>query len=149
VDALDASLDRLTRVAQALFEVDAATVGFVEAHHERFIACQGTDIDRLDRERTICTYAIVDEGPTVIPDTRDDPRFDSNDALAAADIRFYAGAPVRTPDGAAIGVFCLFDDEPRSFSARDRDLLSLLADEVMEQLDLRRRLRDQREGSDD
>jgi GAF domain-containing protein len=142
VDALDDSLDRLTRIATALFEVDAATVGFVEAHHERFLACQGTDVDRMDRDETVCTYAILDEGPTVIPDTREDPRFEANDALASADVRFYAGAPVRTPEGEAIGVFCLFDDEPRSFSARDRTLLSLFAEDVMETLDLRRRLRD-------
>jgi GAF domain-containing protein len=147
-DALDASLDRLTRVARALFDVDAATVGFVEAHHERFLACQGTDVDRLDREETICTYTILDEGPTVIADTREDPRFSANDAVESASIRFYAGAPIRTSDGDAVGVFCLFDDEPRSFSARDRDLLSLLADEVMAGLDLRRRLREATEGED-
>lgn len=146
VDALDASLDRLTEIARELFGVDAATVGFVEAHHERFVACRGTDLGRLDREDTVCTYAILDEEPMVVPDTREDPRFAANEAVADADIRFYAGAPIRTPDGDAIGVFCLFDAEPRSFSARDRELLSLFADEVMDRLDVRRRLRG---GTDD
>ena len=148
-DDLDDSLDRLTRIARALFDVDAATVGFVEAHHERFLACQGTDVDRLDRERTICTYTILDEGPTVITDTREDPRFESNAALEEATIRFYAGAPIRTPDGDAVGVFCLFDDEPRSFPERDRTLLSLLADEVMAGLETRRRLREATEADDE
>jgi CheY-like chemotaxis protein len=141
-DALEDGLDRLTRIARALFEVDAATVGFVEAHHERFLACRGADVERLDREDTICTYTILDEGPTVVDDTRADPRFRDNDALVESGIRFYAGAPIRTDDGDAVGVFCLFDDEPRSFSARERRLLSLLADEVMTDLDLRRRLRE-------
>jgi GAF domain-containing protein len=148
-DALDDSLDRLTRVARALFDVDAATVGFVEANHEQFLACQGTDVDRLDREKTICTYTILDEGPTVITDTREDPRFESNEALETAGIRFYAGAPIRTPDGDAVGVFCLFDDEPRAFPERDRDLLSLLADEVMAGLEMRRRLREATEDDDE
>lgn len=148
-DALHDSLDRLTRIARALFDVDAATVGFIEAHHERFLACRGTDVDRLDREETICTHTILDEGPTVITDTREDPRFSSSEAIEAAGIRFYAGAPIRTPDGDAIGVFCLFGDEPRSFPERDRTLLSLLADEVMTGLDLRRRLREATGGADD
>lgn len=148
-DALDDSLDRLTQVARALFDVDAATVGFVEDHHERFLACQGTDVDRLDREDTICTYAILDEGPTVVEDTREDPRFRDNDEISASGIRFYAGAPIRTDDGDAVGVFCLFDGEPRSFAARDRTLLSLLADEVMDGLELRRRLREATEDGDE
>lgn len=148
-DALDESFDRLTTVATALFDVDAATVGFLEAHQERFVACTGTDVDRLDREDTICTYTVLDDGPTVIPDTHGDPRFETNDALVDADIRFYAGAPIRTADGEALGVFCLFDDEPRTFSDEDRRLLSTLADGVMERLDLHRRLREATGGEDD
>ena len=140
-DALDASLERLTTVAAALFDVEAATVGFIEARQERFVACHGTDVDSLDREDTVCTYAILDDGVMVISDTHDDPRFDTNDALDDADIRFYAGAPLRTDEGEAIGVFCLFDPEPRTFDAADRELLSTLADEVMANLELRRRLR--------
>jgi len=149
VEALDTSLDRLTQLARALFDVEAATVGFLEAHQERFVACRGTDVGRIDREDTVCTYAILDEGPTVIPDTRDDPRFSDNDRLSAAEIRFYAGAPIRTNGGEAIGVFCLFDTEPGSLDDRGRELLSLLADEVMDNLDVRRQLREATAGGDD
>jgi GAF domain-containing protein len=148
-DAFEESLGRLTSVAAALFDVDAATVGFLDAHQERFVACHGTDVDRLDREDTICTYTILDDEPTVIPDTRDDPRFDTNESLVEAEIRFYAGAPIRATDGEAIGVFCLFDDEPGTFTNEDRDLLSTLADDVMDRLELRRRLREVTEGGDD
>lgn len=140
-DALDTSLSRLTTVAAALFDVEAATVGFIEAHRERFLACHGTDVDSLDREDTVCTYTILDDEVMVIPDTREDPRFDTNDSLVAANIRFYAGAPIQTDDGEAIGAFCLFDSEPRSFGTEDRELLSTLADEVMANLELRQRLR--------
>ncbi|WP_251330301.1 GAF domain-containing protein [Haloplanus pelagicus] len=147
--ALDTSLDRLTTVAAALFDVDSATVGFLEAHEERFVACHGTDVDSLAREDTICTYTVLDDGVTVVPDTREDPRFETNDELVAADIRFYAGAPIRTDEGDAIGVFCLFDAEPRAFGDEDRTLLSTLADDVMDRLDLRRRLREATAGDRD
>lgn len=147
---LDDSLDRLTRLATALFGVDSAAVGLVDEGHERFLSCHGADFGDLDRDETVCTYAILDRGVTIVEDLRADPRFDDNETLAAAGIRFYAGAPLRTPEGAAVGTFCLQHGEPRSFDERDRELLALLADEVMEQLVLRRRLRDadDRRGAD-
>jgi len=148
-EALKASLDRLTELAAALFDLNTATVGLVHAHEEEFIACHGADLDPLDREKTICTYTILEEEVTVIPDVRDDPRFNTDGRLEAADILFYAGAPVVTPDGQAIGVFCLYDDEPRSFSPRERELLKLFAEETMEQLELRRQLRETTQGDAD
>ncbi len=140
--ALSDSFDRLTRIATALFDVDSSAVGLVDAHHENFVSCFGIDIDTLDREDTVCTYAILDDGVTVVEDLADDPRFDSNEVIRAANIRFYAGAPVTTPDGQNIGTFCLYDDTPRTLSADDRVLLEDLADVVAEELALRTRLRE-------
>lgn len=139
-ESLGTSLDRLTELATALFDLDAAAVGLMDAHEQRFLSCFGVSFETVEREETVCTYALLDEGVTVIEDAREDPRFEDNEGLRTADIRFYASAPVTTPEGHAIGTFCVYDDEPRSFADRDRELLSLLADEVMEQLVLRRRL---------
>ncbi|MGB9963647.1 GAF domain-containing protein [Halobacterium sp. CBA1126] len=146
---LGASLDRLTELATALFDADAAAVGVIDAHTEEFLSCHGVSFDPMDREDTVCTYAILDEDVTVVEDVQADPRFEGNEGLAAADIRFYASAPLVTPDGAAIGTFCVYDDEPREFGDRDRELLSLLGDEAMEQLSLRRRVRDAGGAGDD
>lgn len=139
--ALGESIDRLSELATAMFDTRSAAVGLVDAHEERFLSCYGASFEALDREETICTYTILNqEEVTVVEEVSADPRFSENDGLAAADIEFYAGAPIVTPDGHAIGVFCLHDAEPRSFSARERELLMLFAEEVMEQLELRRRL---------
>jgi len=146
---LGASLDRLTELATALFGVDAAAVGIIDAHTEEFLSCHGISFDTMDREDTVCTYAILDDGVTVIEDVQADPRFEDDEGLAAANIRFYASAPLVTPDGQAIGTFCIYDDEPRGFDGRDRELLSLLGDEAMEQLSLRRRVRDAGGDGDD
>lgn len=137
---LGAALDRLTELAAALFGVDAATVGLIDEHEERFLACHGVTVGPLPREDTICTYAILDRDVTVIEDVTEDPRFADNERLSQVGIRFYAGAPVETPEGQTIATFCLYDDEPRSFGERDRELLSLFAAEVRDQLELRRRL---------
>lgn len=139
-DALDDALDRLTSLAAALFDLDQSFVGLVDAHHERFVSCFGGEFDELPREQTACTYAILDDDVTVFEDVANDPRFESNDALAAAGIGFYAGAPLLTDDGAAIGSFCVAGAEPRSFPASDRDRLRALADEAMSQFELHRLL---------
>lgn len=143
------TVDRLTRIAIALFDIRSAAIGFVDAHHEDFLACYGTGPDSLAREDTVCTYSILDDDVTVIEDVNDDPRFADNERLVEADIRFYAGAPLVTPDGHAIGVFCLHDGEPRSFSTEDRELLTTLAAQAMDTLELRRKLQEATEGDGD
>lgn len=144
--ALESSFDRLTALAVALFDVDSAAVGLIDAHHERFVGCAGIDLDTMDRENTVCTYTILDEGVTVVEDLADDPRFADNEAIAATGIRFYAGAPVSAPDGSKIGTVCLYGDEPRSLSGRERDLLETLAEEVSDRLLVHARLRAATEG---
>jgi Response regulator containing CheY-like receiver, AAA-type ATPase, and DNA-binding domains len=140
--ALDDALDRLTTLAGSLFDVDSAFVSLVDAHHERLLACHGPTLENVPRENSVCTYAILEEGVTVVEHISDDPRFASNELLAALDVEFYAGASLVTDDGQAIGSFCLMDDEPRSFPAAARDELLLFADEAMDQLELRRQIRE-------
>lgn len=147
--ALGDSFDRLTELATELFGRNAAAVGLVDAHEQRFLSCYGVSFDPIDREDTVCTYAMLDDGVTVIEDVQDDARFSENEGLAAADIRFYASAPLVTPDGQEIGTFCVYDDHPSSFSDRERELLVLLAEEAMEELVLRRRLREGDGGDSD
>lgn len=148
-EVLGDSVNRLTELATELFGVNAAAVGLIDEHEQRFLGCHGTALDPLPREKTVCTYAILDTDVTVIEDVREDPRFDHNEGLRTADIRFYASAPVRSPDGHAIGTFCIYDDEPRSFDDRGRELLELLAAEVADQLVLHREPRETRGESDD
>ena len=138
--ALGESFDRLTELATELFDLDAAAVGLIDAHEQRFLSCHGVTFDPIPREETVCTYAMLEPGVTVLEDVAADPRFEENEGLTAANIRFYASAPVETPEGEVIGTFCVYDGAAREFSARDRELLSMLADEAMDQLTLRRRL---------
>lgn len=139
LDAVD-TVDRLTALLQSHFGVSVAFAGIVDAHEERILACHGADWDQFDREDTICTHTILDAGPTVVEDTHLDTRFANIDRLDELDIRSYAGVPLRTPGGLPIGALCLIDDEPRRFEDDELDDLKLFADELMEQLELRRRV---------
>ena len=147
-EEIEPAFDRLTELARIHFDVDVAFIGIVGEHEERFISCRGDDYATLERENTMCTHAILEEDVMLVSDVKADPRFEHNEALEQLNIRSYAGAPMRTPDGAAIGSFCLTHDEPRTYSDGDARYLRLLADEAMDQLELRRRLAEAEAGAD-
>lgn len=148
-EELEDAFDRLTELAAARFDVGSAAIGLVGETHERFLACHGVEFDTVAREDTVCTYAILDPDVTVIEDVRSDPRLEDHEGLLASDVRFYAGAPLLTPEGRAIGTFCVYHHEPRQFSAREREHLALFAAEAMEQLRLRRQIREADGGDAD
>lgn len=141
-DDLEAAMDRLTGIASALFGVPMTAVGLIDAHEQRFLACRGVTLGAVEREDTVCTHAILDEGPTVIPDLHEDPRFSDNEGLRDLGIRAYASANLTDGEGHAVGTFCVYDTEPRAFDDRERELLSMLAREASDQLRLRRRRRE-------
>ncbi|WP_302081644.1 GAF domain-containing protein [Salinibaculum rarum] len=134
------SFDRLSELIASHFDVAVCFVGLVDEVQERFVACHGADWETLDREDTICTYSIVEDGVTVIENVQADPRFEYNETLKQLDIRSYAGADLTAPDGSIIGELCLIHDEPRGYTDEELTELQLFAAEVSEQLELRRRL---------
>lgn len=145
---VQATFDRLTQLAARHFGVDRAFIGLVHEHDEEFVSCNGGEMEPLPRESTMCTYAILEPDIMVVEDVRDDDRFEHNEALKRRGIRSYAGAPIRTPEGQALGSFCLTDGEVRQYTSEDREYLRLLADEATEQLQLRRRLQAATEGDE-
>jgi CheY-like chemotaxis protein len=134
--------DRISQLVASHFDVPVAFVGLVERTEENFVACHGADWESLDREDTICTFNILDDGVMVVEDLREDHRFRDNDSLASLGIRSYAGANMTTSDGHNVGSLCLIDYEPRTYTDQQRAELQQFADEAVEQLELRRRLRD-------
>lgn len=147
VEALAAAetFDRLTKLVASHFDIDVAFVGLVDEHEERFVACEGANWETLTREDTICTHTILEEEVMVVEDVGEDPRFAANDTLRELDIRSYAGVRLTTPDGHAIGALCCTDSEPRSYTDAELRDLRLFAEEVTEQLELRRRVSDREE----
>ncbi|WP_226022793.1 GAF domain-containing protein [Halomicrobium salinisoli] len=133
-----ASLDRITDLAAAHFDVDRASVNVIDEHSQEFLACHGAanDWDATDREDSICTFTIVeDDDVMTVADVTEDPRFESrSERLVEKGIRSYMGANLVTSAGLVIGPLCIYDDEPRSFSPADeaylRDLAAVASDVV-------------------
>lgn len=120
--------DRLTRLAKRLFDVPIALVSLVDTDRQWFKSCVGLPVSETSRDISFCGHAILGDGILMIPDTLLDERFHDNPLVTdEPNLRFYAGYPLRVPNGSRLGTLCLLDVEPRCLSAEDRELLRDLA----------------------
>lgn len=130
--------DRLVRLGVHFFDVPIAAVSIVDESRIWFKARYGVDTEQVERHDGLCASGILRDGPLVLQDTRADRRAAKN-PLVADDpgIRFYAGAPLQTPEGFGLGMLCIADYRPRLVKPGDIEVLSDLASLVMDELELR------------
>ena len=127
--------DRLTRLACRLFDVKIALVSLVDSDRQWFKSKVGLDVTETPREHSFCSHAILGEDVMVVPDALADARFRDNPLVTGSpDIRFYAGCPIKAPDGAALGTLCVISDQPRDLDPEDERVLRDLAGTVEEEL---------------
>ena len=123
--------DRITRLATDVFGAPIALVSLVDASRQWFKSRQGLSATETAREISFCGHAINSPEVLVVRDATTDDRFADNPlVLGDPDIRFYAGAPLHTVDGFAVGTLCVIDTRPREWSARESEILRDLADLV-------------------
>lgn len=134
------SLDPVVQIAAHAFDVPAAAVNMIGNKEVFFAASIGIADCDMRRDISFCAHAITQDDVLVVEDARLDARFHDNPLVTgSAQIRFYAGVPVRSPDGHALGALCLVDSKPRStFSREDRERLKDMAKLVCDRLELRR-----------
>jgi PAS domain S-box-containing protein len=133
--------DGLARLAAQICGTPIALVSLVDAHRQWFKARVGMAVTETPREVAFCAHAILDRGLFVINDAQADARFAQNPLVTEEHIRFYAGAPLVTPDGHSVGALCVMDRLPRELDTHQRDALRILGGEVIARFELRRALR--------
>jgi len=127
--------DRFTRLACKIFDVPIALVSLIDRERQWFKSRYGIDVTETPREVSFCGHAIADDDVLVVSDVLGDERFRENPlVLAAPNIRFYAGCPLRSASGERLGTLCLIDQRPRPFSAQNVDTLRELAHMVEAEL---------------
>lgn len=120
--------DRITRLAAALLGVPVSLVTFIDGQRQWFKSAHGVDMTETSRDAALCSHTILSEEMMVVPDATADDRFADNPMVTGpAHLRFYAGYPLRAPDGHRVGSLCVIDRRARDLSDRDRALLEDLA----------------------
>ena len=134
----DGAFDRIAGLAARVFSVPVAIVSVVDHDRIWFKSHHGTAVTEIGRDPGLCASAILQDDAWVIESAATDPRTLANPLVAGEfGLQFYAGVPLRTPDGYNLGTFCILDREPRQFTAEDTRTLEDMAAIVMNDLELR------------
>ena len=135
--------DELTELAARICEAPIALISLVDEKRQWFKSRVGITLSETSRDLSFCAHAIHQPDLFTVPDATQDPRFAQNVFVTAEPkIRFYAGAPLVTPDGHALGTLCVIDKVPRQLRLDQQQALRILARHVVSQLELRRRSRE-------
>ncbi|MEI6159785.1 MAG: GAF domain-containing protein [Roseococcus sp.] len=132
--------DDIVAVAARLLGTPIALLSLIDERRQWFKAKVGLDVPETPRDLAFCNHAIRTGETLIVPDATKDPRF-INNPLVTDDpgIRFYAGAPLITPDGHALGTVCVIDvKERQDFGAEEQQALEALSRLVVDHLELRR-----------
>jgi signal transduction histidine kinase len=143
LDILDSApeqdFDDIVQLASSVCGTPMSLVTLVDTDRQWFKARLGTDLTETSRDLSFCAHAILGRDLLVVPDATKDARFADNPSVDVdGGIRFYAGAPLLTTEGFALGTLCVVDHEPRKVDIEQLQALRALARQVTSQMELRR-----------
>ncbi|MBC7396522.1 MAG: PAS domain S-box protein, partial [Bdellovibrionales bacterium] len=139
LDTLDeAVFDDITKIASFICGTPIALISLVDENRQWIKAKIGMDIKETSRDVAFCAHTILQKDVLEVPDARLDSRFSENPAVTAeSGFRFYAGTPLITPDGFAIGTVCVVDTQVKKLTPAQIELLAALGRQVVSLLELR------------
>ncbi len=145
--APETELNELAEIASAICNTPISLITMIDASRQWFKVNSGLDMSETPREDSFCQYALQHSKEVlVVNDTLGDKRFENNPYVKGnPNIRFYAGAPLETPNGNVLGTLCILDRKPRSISEKQKRALQLLAKKAMDYLNSRKLILEQKE----
>lgn len=140
--------DDIVKLVSELLDAPIAAINLLGERRQWFKSQIGLGTREMPLDNSICRFALLQDDQMVVPDTRDDPRFNCNPLVTGAPgLRFYAGALLKTSDGVPLGTLCVLDLQPRpgGLSSRERLVIETLAQQVMAQMELRKAFAEQQQ----
>jgi PAS domain S-box-containing protein len=136
---VDETLDELTRLASMICDTPIALISLIDEHRQWFLSKRGLVVTETPRDQAFCNVAIQNKHALMeVPDARADARFAQNPLVTGdPNIRFYAGVPLVTSEGHALGTLCVIDSKPRQLTEAQRDALRILANQGMQHIEMR------------
>ena len=129
--------DDLVELAAAVCDTPVAAIAFVDGQRSWLKSKRGVEVSEFPRDAALSAEALRHADVFVVPDAHADTRYHSS-PLVSHGFRFFAGMPLVSPEGYALGTVCVLDVNPRELSATQKDALRAIARQVMSQLELRR-----------
>lgn len=135
----EAEFDRVTERLTKLFKVPIALLTLIDKDRQWFKSQTGLPADLAEarsasRDVSLCGHVIANDEVLIVRDLARDPRFANNPFVKERGLRFYAGVPLRGPNGFPIGTLTILDTKPREVTRQEQDLLKMIAGDVMEQI---------------
>ena len=139
----EADFDQITERLTKLFKVPMALLTLIDKDRQWFKSQTGLPADLAEarwtsRDVSLCGHVIANDEVLIVRDLARDPRFANNPFVKERGLRFYAGIPLRGPNGFPIGTLSILDTKPREMPRQEQDLLKMIAGDVMEQIKRRR-----------
>ena len=135
--------DDLTKLAALVCDAPISLISLVDEDRQWFKSKTGVSLNQTSRDVSMCAHAILRKELLIVPDATKDKRFRDNPLVVSAPkIRFYAGVPLVSPEGCALGTLCVIDQKPRKLTVVQKQALRLLARIIMTQLNFRRQMRE-------
>jgi len=130
--AAESEFDRITEIASRVCDMPISLISLVDKERQWFKSRVGLEVKETPRDLSFCQYTFTEDQLLEVRDAVEDDRFKSN-TLVTADphIRYYAGLPLIDANGFALGALCVIDRVPRQLDENQKQILSLLRDEVV------------------